>query len=243
MLHQDFVSKESSRRRYWARSLVGFRAFEQAKPNPAHYALAQLELHGLLKAGIVTQNVDRLHHKAGSLNVVELHGRNDRLACLSCSSTYNRKAVHQQLESMNAEFMETQRQRSEDDVGKVLRADGDADVESDEKFQVACCQRCGGVLKPQVVFFGDNVQPEVKRAAESAILSADRLLVVGTSLEVFSIWRFASAASSKGIPLAIVNRGPTRADRSAMTNIRLRAEQDCSLLLPAAVRLLLDEEG
>jgi len=239
MLHQDFVGKESSRKRYWARSLVGFRAFEQAKPNLAHYALAQLELQGLLKAGVVTQNVDRLHYKAGSQNVVELHGRNDRLECMSCSATYNRKVVHQQLEGINAAFMEKQRRSDDSDLRKILRPDGDADVASEESFQLVGCQRCGGTLKPQVVFFGDNVRPEVKRAAEAAIAGADHILIVGTSLEVFSIWRFISASASNNIPLAIVNQGPTRADRSALSNIKFRSELDCSVLLPATVKLLL----
>lgn len=254
LVHQDFVQKESSRKRYWARSLIGFQSFSRARPNPAHLSLAKLERHGILK-GVITQNVDRLHSKAGSINCIDLHGRNDMVMCMACRLQLDRQRIHQQLEAHNAEFMEQQRfllhrsatgfpgREIEVTLQDILRADGDAEVVGDEqamaRFKLVDCPECGGILKPTVVFFGDNVDPKTRAEADAAAQSADAVLVVGTSLEVFSAYRFIDAAAKANVPVALVNQGQTRAERNNLQNIAFKSNTDCAVLLSNVVDSLL----
>lgn len=254
MVHQDFVQKESSRKRYWARSLIGFQSFVMAKPNSAHLSLAKLEQHGILK-GVITQNVDRLHSKAGSINCIDLHGRNDMVMCMACRLQLDRQRIHRQLEAHNAEFMEQQRhllsrsatglpgREIEVTLQDILRADGDAEVTGDEqamaRFKLVDCPDCGGILKPTVVFFGDNVDPKTRAQADAAAQSADAFLVVGTSLEVFSAYRFIDAADKAGVPVALVNQGQTRAERNNLQNIVFKSNTDCAVLLSNVVDSLI----
>ena len=247
ILHQDFIQKESSRKRYWARSLVGFQSFTMARPNPAHLSLAQLEQYGMLK-GVITQNVDRLHSKAGSISCIELHGRNDTVECISCRLKFDRQKIHYQLETRNPEFMAQQRHLFHHpklgfptrEIEVLLRPDGDADVVGDEQtiegFKLVDCPECGGILKPTVVFFGDSVDPKTRADADAAAQTADAFLVVGTSLEVFSAYRFIAAAAKANVPVALVNQGQTRAERNNLQNIVFKSSTDCAVILSNVVK-------
>lgn len=203
MQFRDFIGTELARQRYWARSMVGWQRMSGATPNTAHHALATLEERGRLRL-LITQNVDGLHSAAGSRNVVDLHGRLDRVICLDCKRLSARSDLQTRLMQENAEFL---KHRFE------TRADGDVELDVDySTFRVAPCEACGGVLKPDVVFFGENVPaPRVDQSMQ-ALEGASALLVVGTSLMVFSGFRFARAAARLRVPIAIVNRGKTRAD-------------------------------
>lgn len=211
MTHQAFVRDPGARRRYWARSHVGWRIMRTARPNPGHRAVAQLEAAGLV-TGVITQNVDGLHHAAGSTRVVDLHGRLDRVMCLQCEARCTREEVDRRLSDVNAAWRTT-----------VLahNPDGDVDIpDSDlDRFTVVDCSHCGGPLKPDVVYFGDSVPRD--RVAESYALvdSASALLVLGSSLHVYSGRRFVVRAAERGIPVAVVNQGPTRADDVAVVRI------------------------
>jgi NAD-dependent SIR2 family protein deacetylase len=163
---------------------------------------------------VITQNVDRLHSKAGSKNVLDLHGRNDRVRCLSCAYSCGRRLVQQQLDLLNPRLAAKFGAAT---AGERLRADGDAEIDGDdERIEVPCCPRCGGVLKPEVVYFGDSVPLEAVRVANEQAGACDGLLVAGSSLEVFSAYRLVTQAVARGVPLAIINRGPTRAERSGL---------------------------
>jgi len=201
--YQAFVGDVAVRRRYWARSMVGWRRFGQARPNPAHHALARLERQGKLTL-LLTQNVDRLHQAAGQRQVVDLHGRLDRVRCLGCETRFARGRVQHELLRLNPSWAGL-------DAGDA--PDGDADLERDfSHFAVPACPRCGGMLKPDVVFFGEGVPRERVDAGMQALHEADAMLVVGSSLMVYSGFRFARAAALAGKPLAAVNLGRTRAD-------------------------------
>lgn len=202
--YQDFVRDDLTRKRYWARSLVGWRWFADAEPNGAHHALAELERSGFVHH-LVTQNVDRLHQRAGSGRVVDLHGRLDRLICLQCGEQAPRAEFQSQLETLNPRFA-------------VLSAgaapDGDADLERIDfsRFAIPPCPRCGGMLKPHVVFFGESVPKPRVASALNRLREADAVLVVGSSLMVFSGFRFAREAVKQNKPIAAINLGRTRAD-------------------------------
>jgi NAD-dependent SIR2 family protein deacetylase len=199
----DFVRRPEVRARYWSRSMVGWPVFRAARPNGAHRALAALERTGRLHA-LITQNVDRLHQAAGSRRVIELHGALHEVVCLDCGLLTARDDLQVRLEALNPGAAARP---------ATLAPDGDAAVEADlAGFRVPSCAACGGVLKPRVVFFGENVPRPTVDAAFAAVAQADALLVVGSSLAVFSGFRFARAARERGLPLAIVNLGPTRAD-------------------------------
>lgn len=221
MLHAEFVGHASQRARYWARSLRGWRLFAGARPNVSHHALAALERDGLLR-GIVTQNVDRLHSRAGSKRMVELHGRNDEVACRSCGLRKPREEHQTEVERVNAEWM--RRNLPSDWSDQDLRADGDAHLASEDfaGFLVPDCHRCGGVLMPNVVFFGGALQPEVRDEASQLIAEAQRLLVLGSSCQVFSAFRLVRQAAQEGKPIAIVNIGETRVDELAALRLHLR---------------------
>ncbi len=204
VMFRDFVDKAAVRRRYWARSMSGWPSFEAARPAAAHRALAALEGEGLLSA-VVTQNVDDLHRRAGSRRIVDLHGRLSRVRCLGCRRRSARTPLQRELERLNADF-ESRTAR--------LAPDGDADLEEADysAFKVPSCPRCGGVLKPDVTFYGETIPPARTRRAESAMQDADAVLVVGSSLMVFSAYRLVRNAARAGIPVFALNLGRTRAD-------------------------------
>lgn len=203
--HRDFLSSEASRARYWARSAVGWPRFRAAEPNAGHRALAALEGAGAL-AGLITQNVDGLHQAAGSRRVVELHGALCEVACLGCGALHARDEVQGWLEALNPGCAE---------AGVQDAPDGDAELDAPEGFVVPACPACGGVLKPHVVFFGDNVPRPRVDEAWALFDEGEVLVVVGSSLAVFSGYRFVRRAAERGVPVLIVNQGPTRGDALA----------------------------
>ena len=202
--YQLFVGNERARKRYWARSLVGFRRMRHALPNDAHHSLASLEQRGRV-VQLVTQNVDGLHQAAGSQYVIDLHGRIDTVRCLGCDRRSSREQLQRELEELNPGFAA---------LDAVEAPDGDAELDdvAFETFDVPPCEACGGLLKPDVVFFGEGVPGARVRRAMAAIEHADAMLVVGSSLMVYSGYRFAVAAAGAGKPIAAVNLGRTRAD-------------------------------
>ncbi|MFC0410181.1 NAD-dependent protein deacetylase [Roseomonas elaeocarpi] len=212
---QSFLGSEATRRRYWARSLVGWRFIRATQPNRTHAALARLEAAGRSEL-LLTQNVDRLHQKAGSRRVIDLHGRLDVVRCLGCGAEMPREAMQAELTRRNPGW-------STLDAGSAPDGDADLDGLDFAGFAVPDCRHCGGLLKPDVVFFGENVPRE--RVAESfaALDRADAVLVVGSSLMVYSGFRFVQAAAKAGKPVAAVNIGRTRADDL----LTLKVEQPC----------------
>ena len=210
---REFLADGSARRRYWARSLAGWPVVASARPNDAHHALARLETHGLVRQ-VITQNVDGLHQRAGSRAVIDLHGRLDEVLCLDCGALVARAQLQSELEALNPPL-----------AGRsaTLAPDGDADPGNLDyaSFRIPDCRRCGGMLKPAVVFFGESVpRPRVEHALER-LEEADALLVAGSSLMVWSGYRFVRRARERGLPIAIVNLGRTRADELA--DLRVRA--------------------
>lgn len=220
--YKDFMESEQARARYWARSRRGWPHFSKARPNPSHQALVELEDAGLL--GIITQNVDRLHQRAGSGTVVDLHGALEEVLYLGCGALSDREALQRRLEEENPGEV----------VDAPLAPDGDAEGESGVGFQVPACARCGGILKPHVVFFGENVPPPRLALAKELFARAQCLLVAGSSLTVFSGYRFVRWAAEAGIPVVILNQGPTRGDSLAA----LKWEQRTGLALPQLSQLL-----
>jgi len=222
VLYAQFAASDAVRRRYWARSLAGWTRVRDARPNRAHHALARLEALGHV-ACLVTQNVDGLHQRAGSHEVVDLHGRLDRVRCLDCGATLLRSDFQQLLRLWNpAPLVEA--------AGAA--PDGDARLEGEfEGFRVPDCPACGGRLKPDVVMFGENVPGPRVAAALEALARSDALLCVGSSLMVYSGFRFCLAARALGKPVAAVNLGHTRAD--AM--LSLKVTDDCGAALDAAL--------
>ena len=212
--YQEFVRSEAARVRYWARSTVGWPRFSAARPNAGHRALAELEDAGVVR-GIITQNVDGLHHAAGSRRVVELHGSLASVRCLACGGAIARDAFQARLLAMNAAWAERLR-------GEVEQApDGDAELPAwaMESFHVPPCEACGGMMKPDVVFFGENVPREWVDDAWRLYGEAGVLLVAGSSLTVYSGRRFIYRAREEGMPIAVVNLGPTRADDVAAVKV------------------------
>lgn len=213
--HQDFMGHLSWRQRYWARSQLGYPSFLQAAPNRAHRALARLECQGQL-CGLVTQNVDRLHQQAGHQEVVDLHGRLDQVICMDCGVIVPRRDVQAWLEERNPHL---QNQSFEP------APDGDADMEMDfSSVEVPHCSACGGILKPHVVFYGDSVERSIVNVINSKVEGADGVLVVGSSLMVFSSYRFIRHAHASGVPVAALNQGVTRADD--MFTLKVEAPAD-----------------
>ena len=207
MTYQQFVSGPEAQQRYWARSYLGWSRMRHAEPNPAHLALSHLEAAGLV-ALLVTQNVDGLHERAGSRSLVALHGRIADVVCLSCRHQSSRAALQARMDLLNPEFALRHREASS-------RPDGDVELETTRDFRVPCCEVCGGALKPDVVFFGENVPKQRVQRCYDAVESADALLVAGSSLTVLSGFRFVRHAYKLGIPVVIVNRGATRGDELA----------------------------
>ncbi len=213
MTYQEFTAGARARRRYWARSHLGWRTFGRAEPNAGHRAVAAFGRHGLL-TGVITQNVDGLHQAAGSEDVVELHGSLERVVCLSCGARSARRELARRLQEANADFAP---------VAAGINPDGDADLTDEQvrDFRVLPCVRCGGILKPDVVFFGEAVPPERVEHCRELVHAARSLLVLGSSLTVMSGLRFVRQAARDGKPVLIVNRDVTRGDRHAVTRVAL----------------------
>jgi NAD-dependent SIR2 family protein deacetylase len=213
---QDFLRAEGTRQRYWARSMAGWPLVAHAMPNAAHIALGELESRGRVQQ-LVTQNVDGLHQRAGSSAVIELHGNIGHVICLCCGAAHSRGSIQHRLEDENPEFR---------DVIAAAAPDGDADLESHDidTFRVPGCMQCDGILKPAVVFFGENVPRQRVDAAANALESADAMLVIGSSLMVYSGFRFCEWAHRMGKPIAAINLGRTRADEL----LALKVETPCA---------------
>jgi NAD-dependent deacetylase sirtuin 4 len=230
--YQEFVRSEANRVRYWARGTIGWTRFSAARPNAAHAALARLEDAGIVR-GIITQNVDGLHHAAGSRRVIELHGSLGAVRCLGCAEAVPRDAFQQRILSLNAEWAERMR------GGEVEQApDGDAELPAWalEQFRVPACEACDGVMKPDVVFFGENVPAERVREAWDLFGEGDVLLVAGSSLTVYSGRRFIYRAQQDGVPIGILNLGPTRADEMAAAKVQARLGDVLPRLADALLR-------
>jgi NAD-dependent SIR2 family protein deacetylase len=215
MMYDEFTSDEGNRRRYWARSMLGWQSFGRATPNLGHRAL--VDAAGL--AGVVTQNVDGLHEAAGSSPVVDLHGRIDRVVCLSCRTYSARARLQERLQELNPDIDGYLPAGAAELDSARLRPDGDAVVDSWDDFRVAPCEVCDGVLKPDVVFFGESAGREVVASAYELVDTSDVLVVLGSSLTVMSGLRFVRHASRLGKPVAIINRGPTRGDDRATVRL------------------------
>lgn len=213
--HKQFVDSEAWRRRYWARSMAGWPRFSLAQPNAVHQRIAALEPH---VTQLITQNVDRLHQKAGSAKVIELHGALAEVKCLSCGALEARSALQERLLAANP----SPRSMDDEDAKDFeTRPDGDVELtgEALDRFVVLPCLSCGGILMPNVVFFGGTVARPIVEASYAAVDAADVLLVLGTSLTVFSGYRFVKRAHDANKPVVIVNRGPTRGDPLATHKI------------------------
>jgi len=228
MTIRQFTSDPVFRQRYWARNHVGWRHMDQTRPNAGHRALAALEQAGVV-TGLITQNVDLLHTKAGSRTVVNLHGTYAQAVCLDCGHTMSRTALADLLEAANPGFLD----RVEAVGGIAVAPDADAVVHDTSSFRIVDCPACAGMLKPDIVYFGENVPKYRVEQAYSLFDDADALLVAGSSLTVYSGYRFVRHAATLGIPVAIVNRGPTRGDDLADVKI----DNGCSPMLA----LLADE--
>ncbi|TXS51767.1 NAD-dependent protein deacetylase [Streptomyces sp. uw30] len=213
MTYQEFTASDQARRRYWARSHLGWRTFGRARPNAGHRAVAAFARHGLV-AAVITQNVDGLHQAAGSKDVVELHGSLGRVVCLSCGTFSPRSELAERLQEANAGF---------DPVAAAINPDGDADLTDEQvgDFRVVPCTLCGGILKPDVVFFGENVPPQRVEQCRMLVREAASLLVLGSSLTVMSGLRFVRQTVQSDKPVLIINRDPTRGDLYAVTRVAL----------------------
>jgi NAD-dependent deacetylase sirtuin 4 len=231
MTWREFAQSAENRRRYWARSASGWERVRQARPNAGHFAVARMESLGSI-AGVITQNVDRLHQAAGSRRVIELHGALAEVRCMGCGRMEPRDLLQERLRASNPGWSFDEAEASE------AAPDGDAELpaEAVAGFSVPGCQACGGTLKPDVVFFGENVPAARVEAAMQMVDDAGLLLVTGSSLTVYSGYRFAQRAAARAILLAIVNVGPTRADPLA----RLRIEARLGDALPRLAAALED---
>lgn len=227
MMYQEFLATLQARRRYWARAMLGWPRVRIAQPNKAHLALATLQQHGRISA-LITQNVDTLHDQAGSHDVIELHGSLHRVLCLDCQQRSTRDVIQRQMEINNHYLAH---------VHAVQAPDGDTllDPTFEEHFQVPRCPHCNGErLKPDVVFFGENVAPVTAARAMTAVEHADGLLVVGSSLMAYSAFRLCKAMVEQGKPVIAINLGKTRADEL----LQLKIEASCERLLPLLVECL-----
>lgn len=229
--HQEFLRNHGARQRYWARSLRGWPRFRNARPNAAHRALAELSAMGRIVC-LLTQNVDGLHQQAGQGALIELHGSLASVICLDCQHRTPRESLQSWLEARNPDIL---------GMAASPRPDGDAELRAEDGrvdpyagVEVPVCERCGGVVKPDVVFYGDSVPAARVQAAMTALAQADAVLVVGTSLMVYSSFRFCRAARERRLPMAAVNLGITRAD--AWFSSKLDA--DCSTVMPRLVGTL-----
>ena len=225
MTIQKYLGDEAARRRYWVGGHLGWRAFAQAEPNAGHIALAEMEAGGVV-SGVITQNVDGLHLRAGSSHVIEVHGTMRRVLCLHCGQVFDRRDIAQQIEERNPWIAVPE--------NVMLAPDGDVLPESTDGFVVPVCTVCEGMLKPDVVFFGEYVPQDRFKAAESLLRASSALIVAGSSLVVNSGVRLVERARRRGIPLIIVNHEPTRADNWADVTLA----SGTSVVLPAIQELL-----
>jgi NAD-dependent SIR2 family protein deacetylase len=226
MEYQDFISSQTSRRRYWARSAIGLERIKSASPNKAHTALARLEALGKVPL-LITQNVDQLHQRAGSRRVVDLHGTLDQVVCLDCSARVAREKVQHYLMHNNPVL---------ENITSIPAPDGDAQLEAIDfsQIEIPQCELCGGVLKPDVVFYGESVPSQRVEVCFDALDRADAMLIAGSSLMVYSGYRFARRAHENEIPIVAINRGVTRADDI----LSMKIEQDCGPVLEEVVEAL-----
>mmetsp|Transcript_10132 Transcript_10132/g.30023 ORF Transcript_10132/g.30023 Transcript_10132/m.30023 type:complete len:243 (-) Transcript_10132:49-777(-) len=231
-------------RRYWARSMAGWRPFSKAQPNDGHSALAELQAMGIVGT-VITQNVDGLHQKAGAQDVVDLHGRNDIIKCMACGAKKYRGGFQEELEARNAAWSGWKGEwEARADGDAALRGAEEADYDS---FEVPHCYACGeGPMKPDVVFFGDRVEDAVKDRAMGAVLEQGGLLAVGTSMSTLSAFRLVQAAADGGKPLGVVNIGKTRLERKGneaiADHVSLYVEERCGEVLAKALELLKESE-
>ncbi|GAD85761.1 NAD-dependent protein deacetylase [Nocardia asteroides NBRC 15531] len=223
MTYQQFVGDAAFRQRYWARNHLGWRRMDAARPNPGHRAVAALERAGVV-SGVITQNVDLLHTKAGARRVIDLHGTYARVRCLRCAATISRMTLADRLEAANPGFAE-----DVSATGIEVAPDADAVVADTARFRMLDCAACGGMLKPDIVYFGESVPADRVAAAFALVDDAQAVLVAGSTLTVMSGLRFVRRAAKNGVPVVIVNRGATRADELAT----VRVEAGCSETLCA----------
>ena len=215
MTYQELVSGPEAQQRYWARAYVGWALMRDALPNAGHHALARLEAGGRC-SGVITQNVDGLHEQAGTAELVALHGRISDVVCLGCGDRTSRAVLQHEMAAANPGWLEAHREQ----LSEVhARPDGDAEVDDTRRFVVPVCDRCGGALKPDVVFFGENVPVERVRRCHTLLEEAEALLVLGSSLTVMSGFRFVRHAASLDLPVVVVNRGATRGDGHAAVKV------------------------
>jgi NAD-dependent SIR2 family protein deacetylase len=225
MTYEQFTSSARHRQHYWARNHLGWHSMYRTEPNPGHLALAAMERAGTV-LGVITQNVDRLHERAGSGRVVDLHGNYNCIRCLSCGWECTRAGLDEQLLALNPDFLERVTE-----LGDVeIAPDADAVLEATADFVVADCPVCGGVLKPDIVFFGESVPPARVQEAFGLVDAAGALLVAGTSLAVMSGLRFVRHAAREGKPVVIINRGLTRGDELASVRLNAGTSQALSAL-------------
>lgn len=213
MTYQQFAGDEAVRRHYWARNHVGWRRVRTTQPNDGHRALADLERAGHV-TGVITQNVDLLHQAAGSRNVIDLHGHFNSVICLDCGTEFTRQQIHGLLDELNPGFAE-----SAEVADAEIAPDADAVIEATEGFEIAPCPVCGGLLKPNIVYFGENVPKPRVRAAYSMVDDGEALVVLGSSLAVMSGLRFVRHAAKAGKPVVIITRGDTRGDEFATVKL------------------------
>ena len=218
MTYESFMNSTEARLRYWARSFVGWSRIATATPNRGHRALAQAQLAGIVTT-VITQNVDGLHQLAGSTDVIDLHGRLDRVRCMGCGVVTTREHMDKLLAELNPQVNKS--------ADFEFTPDGDAEIEAYDGFRFPNCESCNGILKPDVVFFGEQVPTATSEAAMAALDSADALIVAGSSLSVNSGLRFVKRAHRSGKPVVIVNLGPTKGDSYALAKI----EANTSLVL------------
>ncbi|MBM4630028.1 NAD-dependent protein deacetylase [Rhodococcus hoagii] len=229
MTYQQFVGDPSFRRHYWARNHLGWRFMDAARPNTGHRAVAALERAGVVH-GVITQNVDLLHTKAGTRQVIDLHGSYAQVRCLDCGAQTSRMTLAGRLDAANPGFAETVAAAT----GVEIAPDADAVIETTDHFRMVDCEQCGGMLKPDIVYFGESVPKPRVTAAFEMVAGADALLVAGSSLTVMSGLRFVRRAARDGLPIVIVNRGATRGDEFAT----LKIEDGCSDVLESLVSAL-----
>jgi len=223
MSFSDFLQSHRHRQRYWLGSHMGWSRFAAAEPNRGHEAIASAEEASLF-SGVVTQNVDALHHKAGSLRVIDLHGRLDKVRCIHCGQSFSRQSIAHTIDLLNP-WLEKR------DISGHIKPDGDVDVAVTAEFVVPSCDMCDGVLKPEVIFFGEFVPTGVFDQAASLIARSEALIIAGSSLVVNTGMRLVNLAHRKKIPIVIINRGPTKADRVATVRIEAGTSETLDALV------------
>ncbi|MCZ2404838.1 NAD-dependent protein deacetylase [Paenarthrobacter sp. Z7-10] len=230
LTYQQFTGSDELRRRYWARNHLGWQHLRRADPNPGHAAVAAMERHGIT-SGIITQNVDRLHEAAGAVDVVDLHGRFDQVICLHCHTQFSRQHLAGILEELNPGFVGL----AEEAGGAAAAPDADAELDRTlvQRFVVAPCEVCGGMLKPDFVFFGESVPKDRVARSYAMVDAADALLVAGSSLTVMSGLRFPRHMAKRGKSVVIINRGTTRGDDTATIKLEAGVSESLSYLADA----------